>query len=559
MMASEFASSPAGNLFDLIEFESELPAEIAQKFKKIRNKFEEGKFQWFWLFPSFDSISLLDDLNHVLAECQILKLQRANIKKKVSHFFHPSEKNSLQRLNSLWSSFNDKLQESEANGNSSTNPNSQAGESIVSFEAEESSIVGFDKQEQTIVNWLSCEGFKAIGIYGMSGSGKSALVSKVLKNERVRDKFYPIIRICLFGISTKEQLDIKVVKHILEELGHDVDEYTGKRRHASPVDELRSSLKSQKFLLVLDDVWFCNDWFVIKPDKADDNGDLFSHAFPKDTDGAVIVTSRLKEVAEKIVGKKYLFHLQPLEKANAECLEAFVRENVLDKSEADEVIRCFHGLPLAAKTVANVIVEDIQTVLEEKIVERVSSDGFKPIGIFWRYGSNKTIHLKRILENPSIRDVFYPIIWVDLSGISSSEHLDIKIVKYILEELGHDIDEMTGTLENFTLIEELNHALKSQKYLLVLDNVSINLAEKGGIEDIFSLALPENTDGAIIVASREKDAVERIVGLKMMFLALVWIGCWFSGTEEDVVEGVRVGAAVLKEGAKGLAIVVVMQ
>lgn len=115
-------------------------------------------------------------------------------------------------------------------------------------------------------------------------------------------------------------MDIRIVKYLLFSLGQDIDGLAG-YSNFSPTEHLgcdidsfdgyREQLKLElqhlgNYVVVFDDVWFCNDWFVDlchklgEPKKMD----------PKllGLEGAVIVTSRKKEVAQKMVdyGKKLI-------------------------------------------------------------------------------------------------------------------------------------------------------------------------------------------------------------------------------------------------------------
>ncbi|KAI4345917.1 hypothetical protein L6164_013002 [Bauhinia variegata] len=140
-------------------------------------------------------------------------------------------------------------------------------------------------------------------------------------------------------MSPKEKGDTKVVKQLLELLNDDVDARSGSNRDVDPVGVLKENLLERKFLIVLDDVWFCSGIVEL---------------LPRDSGGAVIVTSRIKHVAEKAVGTKCLFHLKPWESDKGKSLEAVVIKNVPSdyKDKEEELLVRIHGLPLAAKALA---------------------------------------------------------------------------------------------------------------------------------------------------------------------------------------------------------------
>ncbi|KAA8525211.1 hypothetical protein F0562_006925 [Nyssa sinensis] len=95
------------------------------------------------------------------------------------------------------------------------------------------------------------------------------------------------------------------------------------------------------------------------------NYNYLSHSLPKGSGGAIIVTSRLEEVASRMVGEQNLVRLQPTLDAKA-CWSIFMDsirrkeyltcDNVsaIEKMKDDIVDTC-DGLPLAAITLAEII------------------------------------------------------------------------------------------------------------------------------------------------------------------------------------------------------------
>ncbi|KAI4345913.1 hypothetical protein L6164_012998 [Bauhinia variegata] len=352
--------------------ESNLPSNLKTLFQEIKSEIIDDKNKRFWSHPPSKSISMLYDLNEALAECLVFGQQQNNLKKNliIISSFSLSQQNFVRKLKPRLSTIKDNLvtlrQKGEEQSPSSWAPVSFPTGRHTCFSDEESKLVGLANHEKGILQILSNKGFKAIGVHGMCGSGKTALVRKVLSNPSVLNKYKPIIWVCLSELFLKKELDIKIVKYILEEhLDYDVDRLTCKRSNAWFLEELNRLLRSKRYLIMLDDVWHCNDWIgklgYEFGEASCDNPfeDRFTHALPKDSGGAVIVTSRIRQVAKEIVGEENLIHVKPLEEDDAKLLEVLVGESMAKSDEitVDEVVRHCHGLPFAAMALRNVIGE----------------------------------------------------------------------------------------------------------------------------------------------------------------------------------------------------------
>ena len=227
---------------------------------------------------------------------------------------------------------------------------------------------GFDEQLKHIEAMLNpCEsspGFKKVAIVGMGGSGKTALARMVFLNWQAQDSFSPTIWISL-AETLKGDLDFEqIVMEMLMQCS------TGETFEKDVSLEellfiLGSRLEGKKYLIVLDGIWHINrDWWYLKLKEAlqwDFKGD----------ESALIITTRVSKVAERMVGKNNLHQMQPIMDRES-CWSIFtdavkeeklisIRNPILLKMKDDIVDQC-DGLPLAAKTLPKIISKHIYQI-----------------------------------------------------------------------------------------------------------------------------------------------------------------------------------------------------
>ncbi|KAK9269095.1 hypothetical protein L1049_000864 [Liquidambar formosana] len=223
---------------------------------------------------------------------------------------------------------------------------------------------GFDEQLKKVVESLNKH--KAIGIVGIGGSGKTALAQMVV-NKLLGDKvFETCYWVTLSDLvsgpeDTHDETKSKslLVKHVRKDPEKDSEGYLWVDIHEWSVHEMLHEVSStSRCLIALDDALDTSDWrreFLLP--KEEEGGIVPSGS-------AVIVTSRLEEVAEEMVGKCNLHRMEPVWDRDT-CWLIFkdaVEENgfvdashpVLLKMKKEILDRCF-GLPLAAKTLGEII------------------------------------------------------------------------------------------------------------------------------------------------------------------------------------------------------------
>ncbi|KAL9319787.1 hypothetical protein ACSQ67_011626 [Phaseolus vulgaris] len=361
-MASDIAEILKENFLEFCQ-DSEfinLSPTITSLLKEIENEFTENTR--FWSPPPVECLSHLYQLDHAIAEC------RAN-KKTLSMF---PRLDLVERINEgLLKTIKKELQEVRNSKGNDANPTSPLFSSCrYPTRYDEPKLPVFDEEIQKIVKLLeSSDGFKAIGVHGMCGTGKTTLAKMVLSDSRVIDKYKKPIWVCLYDLKSEEEMDIRIVKEMLALLDDDPDLLAEEPEDKWLVKNLHDKLKDQKkYLIVLDGVWHCNDWFndllYVDENGGDTSKLLFSQALPKDTGGAVIVTSRQKEVTTKLVHEENLIHIKPWD---ADKLKEFVKQCLSRQEKSVEIskenIQCVayhcHGIPFVAATLSRFISEQI--------------------------------------------------------------------------------------------------------------------------------------------------------------------------------------------------------
>ncbi|KAF3664801.1 hypothetical protein FXO37_11334 [Capsicum annuum] len=241
-----------------------------------------------------------------------------------------------------------------------------------------SRVFGFNEKENFMERFLirrdnEVKGFKAIGIYGVAGVGKTTLCQLTFNNEQVTNDFFPRIWVCM-SKSPEDVVDYReeVVRRMLKCLGVEDEEmdFTGKHRGLPGLlFALRRVLKGRRYLIVLDDAFYIDNFFdnLWSEPKLEDNcTEKLAFGLPKQQGGAVIVTTRSEELAKEMVGEENVHPLLPLqEKSCREIFESSAGEEVkqllnfqTDNDLEDTIMSKLGGLPLAAKIMGNIMEQE---------------------------------------------------------------------------------------------------------------------------------------------------------------------------------------------------------
>nr|Q7XA42.2 RecName: Full=Putative disease resistance protein RGA1; AltName: Full=RGA3-blb [Solanum bulbocastanum]AAP45163.2 Disease resistance protein RGA1, putative [Solanum bulbocastanum] len=213
----------------------------------------------------------------------------------------------------------------------------------------EPQVYGRDKEKDEIVKILintasDAQKLSVLPILGMGGLGKTTLSQMVFNDQRVTERFYPKIWICISDDFNEKRLIKAIVESIEGKSLSDMD--------LAPLQKkLQELLNGKRYFLVLDDVWnedqhkWANLRAVLKVGA--------SGAF-------VLTTTRLEKVGS-IMGT-----LQPYELSNLspeDCWFLFMQRAFGHQEEINpnlmaigkEIVKKCGGVPLAAKTLGGIL------------------------------------------------------------------------------------------------------------------------------------------------------------------------------------------------------------
>ena len=256
-------------------------------------------------------------------------------------------------------------------------------------------VHGFDTEliylEKMLQQRQSVDEFKAVGIVGKRGVGKTTLCQVLFNKPEIQAKFLPRIWVCLSS-KPNEKKDQKeeTVSRMLTCLGVDdntIDSVLKNHGLGGLLYALHLQLTGKKYLIVLDDAkpketeeWFANlDSPITEKEKW---GERLAFGLPKGHGGTVIVTSRDEKVAKMMVGEKNLFHLLPLSHPKS-CSSIFNNhmkegQKLENDTEEKEFLKKCAGLPLAATMMGKIKSEELEKAAKEA-PEKAAKEPESPI------------------------------------------------------------------------------------------------------------------------------------------------------------------------------------
>ncbi|KAJ6291884.1 hypothetical protein OIU76_023891 [Salix suchowensis] len=429
-----------------------------------------------------DMCDVLYELNDVLTECRIFAQQRKLFKKNWIHFNQYTENRFVRkrktRLVSVKKRFDKMVEDCEGKYSECNTPK----------------IPGRNEYVEKIENILFNDadvGYKAVGICGMGGTGKTKIARDIFDSEKVKRRYR--IWLCLSNIQRNDRDTVKekILELVKTEAGESTLHELGINDSDEPLDILHRILQRESCLVVFDDVW---PWHAEILGKKTLSGGL--------RDGsAVIITSRLPRVARRVARRMGCLNLNltPLEPPlyHGKICERTPTFGISDGSSIIGFQSCVQNI-------------------ESKLCE----GGFKIIGISGMCGTGKTTLAREIFNDKSVSAAFSTKIWVCLSGIKSNEtNIGIQILKLVLNELDYNIDELMMDKDDMVELSETIHLLIShEKYLIVFDDVWPWHANFLAAEINSAGGLPRGSGGAVIVTTRLKKVARRIGGESMIDL-----------------------------------------
>jgi hypothetical protein len=256
---------------------------------------------------------------------------------------------------------------------------------------EQSMIHGFDQQlselEQKAFRNCSPGRLTGVGIVGMGGIGKTALAQLVFNSQQARGRYFPRIWVCLSRTAcAAKDVRKEVLQSILMALGLEEEIVLSIDGGGTSLGDLESAvhekLKGKRYLIVFDDVWKIDGWYadVVGPHNAlpgrDQQSNCLALSLPKERGGVVVVTSRLEQAAEMMVGKSNVYRVQPLadrESSWAIFMDALSKARpALPKERRaidlttinnmkEEILETCSGLPSMAKAMADIFADRLSS------------------------------------------------------------------------------------------------------------------------------------------------------------------------------------------------------
>ncbi|KAK9924121.1 hypothetical protein M0R45_032508 [Rubus argutus] len=363
----------------------------------------------------------------------------------------------------------------------------------------------FEKVQSLLVGGEAGIGFTTVGIVGMAGVGKSTFVRNMFENQRVSSEYSPIVWLCLSEIIPEKQLvdttameesvNINIVTCLLKKLD-DEEVETGISGIGLNLllERLNHLLSGKRYLIVLDDVRHINNFFsdlgndtfpVVVGEKS---WDRLSHGLPKDSGGAVIVTSRTIEVAQDMVG----LHQHAMNKR----LTTLKRKDSGGKEEFGQLV----------------VLPDASTwKIDELLFREASGDGFTAIGIVGMAGMGKSSMVLEVLNFYRVWSEFSPIVWLQLSDI-------IPVKQVVLDSFG--LKPSLIRQKVFDCVDDVWHTMEFYSDL----GYKLQEGEKFGVR--LSHGLPKDCGGAVIIMSRITEVAQDMVGKNNVFIAKPWDRGW---------------------------------
>uniref|UniRef100_A0A0D9WUL9 NB-ARC domain-containing protein n=1 Tax=Leersia perrieri TaxID=77586 RepID=A0A0D9WUL9_9ORYZ len=234
-------------------------------------------------------------------------------------------------------------------------------------EVAEALVGGEDDDEGGVV-------FRAAGIYGIHGSGKTALAQRVFVHDLVKDTFPLRLWVCV-GPQPDDMATL--LYRMLDNLGLDtykveeiVNESAAVKKQVNASAEwskigvllfiLHVTLAKTSYLIVFDDVRAYDEWYTnlpLPPPADGEWSDRLAYGLPKKKKSAVLVTCRKEEHARAMVRTGRVFHPPPLHGHHAWTLfrRQYTHANnykddshleLLEKMQEEIVAKCL-GLPVA--------------------------------------------------------------------------------------------------------------------------------------------------------------------------------------------------------------------
>ncbi|BFG35414.1 hypothetical protein CerSpe_216880 [Prunus speciosa] len=208
-------------------------------------------------------------------------------------------------------------------------------------------LVGIEGDKNLLIGWLTNEEQRqtVVSVVGMGGSGKTTVVARTFKDEIVKRHFECYAWITVSQSYVIEDLLRRLIKEFHKAKKEEVPADMNAMSYNELLEILVNYLETNRYLVVLDDVWDVHLW------------DKIRFSFPDKQRGSrVMLTTRREDIASSSFGvESHVHKIQPLEKGDAwELFSMKAFSSYPNKSCSTEILplarelleKC-EGLPLA--------------------------------------------------------------------------------------------------------------------------------------------------------------------------------------------------------------------
>ncbi|GLT58463.1 hypothetical protein SLA2020_313540 [Shorea laevis] len=226
-------------------------------------------------------------------------------------------------------------------------------------------LVGIDEPKEQLIGWLAGGNpkRKVISIVGMGGSGKTTLAKQVYDDVRVKKHFKVRAFITISQPWRKDELPRSIVQQLFRPVPEGIDTMSYDQLR----EVIKSFLKNNRYLIVLDNVWHPNEWEALNNALANNN-----HK------SRVITTTRNADVALQscMEPEDQIFNMKPLSQKASEDLfyRRSFRGSPCSSSSlveiSERILKRCEGLPLAIVAISGVLVTKNQSTDEWETVYR---------------------------------------------------------------------------------------------------------------------------------------------------------------------------------------------
>ncbi|XP_020109056.1 putative disease resistance protein RGA3 isoform X1 [Ananas comosus] len=387
----------------------------------------------------------------------------------------------------------------------------------------ENQIFGRKEESRRILQWLLESGDQSeilLSVVGDGGVGKTTLAQSIYNETKVADRFELRMWVCVSENFDELRLTREILSLACDDLGNDSASFNLNKLQ----EQLKKSLASKRFLLVLDDVW--NDEGIMEWEDRDRWMKLLAPLRFGGTGSKIIVTTRL-EIVSRMLGAGDSIHLKGLEgddywllfKRHAfrsACADDYPELQVVGR----QIAKRLKGSPLGAKVVGGMLNAEMNVEKWKNVLRSNVWNGIMPVlklsyrnlpphlqqcfaycGIFpkdWRIEPDKLVYmwmaqgLLRPQEGRSMRmEDIGRIYFDDLSSRSFFQTLEHHNREYyVMHDMIHELAQSVSKEECFRIESDNVRRIPSTvRHLSIDTNALLQLTSICDLKNLRTLVI----------------------------------------------------------------------